>query len=672
MGLAFSAVWAPLLSARPALQPGAALSVLDVPFLPQTPDLCGGAAAAMVLRFWGERASPDEFAPLLDLRSRGIPAAALADAVRQRGLAATVFRADAGEVRRQLARGRPVIGLIGAGQGRLHYVVIVAWTSGHVLLHDPARGPFRVYRERDLFAAWRASGGWALVASKNESAAADAPAAEPASSGGGSACEVLVGQGVELARAGQAEAAETRLSAAAGLCADSAAALRELAGLRFRAALWREAASLAEAATRLEPDDTHAWRTLAASRYLAGDPERALRAFNRLGEPRLDLVRIDGLERTRFAALAKGVGLEPDELVTAARLARAQRRIRDVPALRSARASYRPTSGGRADLEVAVVERPLAPTTPSELARIAARAWSEREAELSLASPTGAGELVSVTWRFWEARPAFGLALEAPRALGMPGLLRAAARWDTQSYRSSPGSPTLRERQREVGLALSDWSSRGLKWELGSSLQRFADGGSFLGPMAALEARSSGERLAARAGGAAFFPVAGQRGRFTTYDLALAWRSSREAAAALRLRGGLSVRSQGAPLAFWAGAGTGAGRAPLLRAHPLLDDGVLVGEVFGRRLLFAGAELEPAGLPVGPLRLGLACFVDAARASERSQAGAADQVDIGVGLRLRFPGVGGAVRIDVAHGLRDGATRASAGWVRAWPGLAER
>ena len=40
---------------------------LSVPFLPQTEALCGGAAAAMVLRYWGEaHASVDEFAKLVE------------------------------------------------------------------------------------------------------------------------------------------------------------------------------------------------------------------------------------------------------------------------------------------------------------------------------------------------------------------------------------------------------------------------------------------------------------------------------------------------------------------------------------------------------------------------------------------------------------------------------
>ena len=45
----------------------AAALTLAVPFLPQTEDLCGGAAAAMVMRYWGAAdAYPDAFQPLVD------------------------------------------------------------------------------------------------------------------------------------------------------------------------------------------------------------------------------------------------------------------------------------------------------------------------------------------------------------------------------------------------------------------------------------------------------------------------------------------------------------------------------------------------------------------------------------------------------------------------------
>ena len=126
----------------------------------------------------------------------------------------------------------------------------------------------------------------------------------------------------------------------------------------------------------------------------------------------------------------------------------------------------------------------------------------------------------------------------------------------------------------------------------------------------------------------------------------------------------MSVASRAAPLALWQGAGTGQGRAGLLRAHPLLTDGVLTGPVFGRELVRGSLEYVR---PVKRTRAGglsIAGFVDAARAWHRLNGldPSPLYVDAGIGLRVRGPGPGGAIRVDVAHGLRGGGTTLSASW----------
>ena len=71
--------------------------LLDVPYVPQTPDLCGGAAVAMVLRYWGERRGfPEDFAPLVDRSAAGIRTAALTADVERRGWQARAAALDAG------------------------------------------------------------------------------------------------------------------------------------------------------------------------------------------------------------------------------------------------------------------------------------------------------------------------------------------------------------------------------------------------------------------------------------------------------------------------------------------------------------------------------------------------------------------------------------------------
>src|SRR5215213_6578439 len=64
----------------------AAAPAMEVPFLPQTDALCGGAATAMVFRYWGDaHADVQEFAPLVDRRAGGIANDVLENAVRRRG-----------------------------------------------------------------------------------------------------------------------------------------------------------------------------------------------------------------------------------------------------------------------------------------------------------------------------------------------------------------------------------------------------------------------------------------------------------------------------------------------------------------------------------------------------------------------------------------------------------
>ena len=64
----------------------AASMAVDVPYLPQTDAMCGGAATAMVFRYWGDaHADVQEFASLVDPGAGGIANDVLAAAVMSRG-----------------------------------------------------------------------------------------------------------------------------------------------------------------------------------------------------------------------------------------------------------------------------------------------------------------------------------------------------------------------------------------------------------------------------------------------------------------------------------------------------------------------------------------------------------------------------------------------------------
>lgn len=137
---------------------------------------------------------------------------------------------------------------------------------------------------------------------------------------------------------------------------------------------------------------------------------------------------------------------------------------------------------------------------------------------------------------------------------------------------------------------------------------------------------------------------------------------------------GYQLATAGAPAFVWPGADTGHARDVLLRAHPLLEDGVILAPaspsapragVFGRRLGFANAELQRwHSVGKWPIRIAPAAFVDIARAT-RGFGGVSTptQVDAGGGVRVSALGIG-VLRIDVAHGLRDGSNALSIGFVR--------
>jgi ABC-type bacteriocin/lantibiotic exporter with double-glycine peptidase domain len=158
---------------------------LEVPYVPQSEQLCGGAAVAMVMRYWGMTGIYAEtFAPLVAIRQQGIRGEDLISAMTGFGWSATSFRGDAGAAGRSLEARRPLIALIEDRPGRFHYVVIVGWAAGKVVVHDPARRPFQPHSEQEFVQKWERSGYWTLLALPpraltEKTAPVDESAAEP-------------------------------------------------------------------------------------------------------------------------------------------------------------------------------------------------------------------------------------------------------------------------------------------------------------------------------------------------------------------------------------------------------------------------------------------------------------------------------------------------------------
>ncbi|MFW6199489.1 MAG: cysteine peptidase family C39 domain-containing protein [Gemmatimonadota bacterium] len=694
-----------------------------MPFLPQSELLCGGAAATMVLRFWGATGIfPEDFRPLVRPEEGGIRTADLTGEVRRLGWGARSFQGDPGEVRSQIHRGRPVIALIAVGPDRYHFVVIVAWTDDEVLFHDPAEAPFRTLSEEEFLSAWRPADQWALLvlpagdpatsrgreASPSGNAGSPPPERGPIPDPGATpdpdrevepasrvpeACASLLGGALDLVREGRASRARERLVEAVDRCPESGRIRAELAGLDARLGAWEEARASAESAVDLAPSSEHAWRILATARYLTADRIGALSAWNRIGEPRIERIRIAGLDGTAYREAYHRMGLHPDTLLTPPRLIRTSRRLSLFPAARESGVRYRPREDGRVEMVGAVSAHPVAPISRATWAGILLRGAATRRVAVHSGSPFGLGELWAVGVRFEEHRPGVSVETTLPGIRVLPGVVSVEAGWERQTYllhgsaeegvEVGEGSDprVVREERRSAHLELTDWATSRLRWEAGVGLDRWVGSpvasiptppdraldGSVRG---GVELRDRGDVLSARLAGGIGTLLSGAEGRtYLTVGLHLRWRSSSVPSGVVtHLWADGRIVSEETPLVYWPGAGEGRARDGLLRAHPLLDDGIVTGEAFGRSLVNGGLEARwwvDTRMGVG---LAPAAFVDVGRAWRRPGGHSTDLlVDAGVGLRVGVPGRSGAARADVAKGLTEGGWVFQVGWEAPWP-----
>ena len=141
-------------------------------------------------------------------------------------------------IRSEIDRGRPLIALIEVGPQAYHYVVIVGSTDQEVVLHDPARAPFRVLRWAEFDRAWAATGRWMLLVlppggirpGADEVRAAPA-SPEPRGHAAQTPCGALVERGVDMALAGDGEGAGQALVAATRLCPGDADVVAGVGGV---------------------------------------------------------------------------------------------------------------------------------------------------------------------------------------------------------------------------------------------------------------------------------------------------------------------------------------------------------------------------------------------------------------------------------------------------------
>jgi hypothetical protein len=447
-------------------------------------------------------------------------------------------------------------------------------------------------------------------------------------------------------------------------CPATAGPVRELAGVRFAQHRWREAAALAERAASVDARDEYTWDVLGSSRFMQDDLFGALAAWNHIGRPRVDAVSIEGLTRTRYARIAELIDLEPGSLLTADALRLAERRLASWPDASSVRVGFRPAADGYAAVDVAVVQPPTRPRTPTEWIARGVESGVNHEVEAAVPGPTGEGDVWNASWRWWENRPRVAVSFMVPTTSHVGGLWRVEAEWERQTFQLGAAAPLLREDRLHGGLAVGDWLTANLRYELSGGIDAWNGIGRAAFAGGGVDEHALGDRLSFGASVKTWLPLTGT----TRFETVRARASARSAAADLgtvwQSEAGFDWASASAPMILWPGAGEGLARDVLLRGHALLDDGVIAGPMFGRRLAHANEQVT-RWIGSSPIRAGIAAFVDLAHVSERSAAslGPPFQIDAGVGLRLRAASTG-TLRVDFGRGLRDGTHAFIIAWQR--------
>src|SRR5262249_864257 len=263
-------------------------------------------------------------------------------------------------------------------------------------------------------------------------------------------------------------------------------------------------------------------------------------------------------------------------------------------------------------------------------------------------------------WRWWSGRPRIAAGFSAPRAGRLSGVWRVEGSWEAQTYgvpQSSIDAVDVREDQAHGAISYSTWLTSNLRLGTSSGLdvwrqERPASSVTSGTDVAAgfsqtprtvfiagsIEHRFAADRVAISAGATSWSPIAEGRS-FRAPSLRGFSRSSVDPAAFTVLaEARADFASAQAPLAIWPGAGDGRARPGLLRAHPMLDDGVIHGAAFGRHVesmtLEAQRWFDRWQIP----RFGVAVFADTAHATNRlgDASGGPLQVDVGSGIRIRL------------------------------------
>jgi hypothetical protein len=305
---------------------------------------------------------------------------------------------------------------------------------------------------------------------------------------------------------------------------------------------------------------------------------------------------------------------------------------------------------------------------------VAGKAIILNDVQVPLDNVTHHGEVWTTAFRWPSEWRRFLVDVASPSPHPLAGLSDVQASWERQTYlvpaggASEAGATTdITEDHASASMAIADWMAGVLRWQVGATVDRWNDR-QHVGISGIGDVRLAGDRVSIGFEGRTWFADATESG-FGRGDTWIAWRSTpRPNRPVWKTLVEASTTSVNSPMDLWSGAGMGQARPALLRAHTLFDDNVIVGEAFGRTLTHATGEYQRPIREVFGTAIGLAVFVDTARAWHRVDGTSSPWlVDAGLGVRWTAPGIGSTIRLDVAQGLRGGGLAASLGWQAFWP-----
>ena len=245
--------------------------------------------------------------------------------------------------------------------------------------------------------------------------------------------EGLVTLGLAHAKIKRGEAARCALDAAIALEPGRPEAWTERGGLAFLEASY--GAAIHDLARALElRDDAYARDLLAASLFLEGRPEEALQQWNRLGLPTLRTLSVGGLARTRGSVVRREILPREGEPLRLDEVRETRRRLGELGVLGRVTLRAVPVGGGKADLEIALDERPALGGRPAELlAGLGVNLLYDR-VRLRYYNLAGAGIVVGALYRWEEHRPLAVAGFDVARPFGLPFHLHLDAFRGRQDY----------------------------------------------------------------------------------------------------------------------------------------------------------------------------------------------------------------------------------------------